>query len=107
MRGIRCAMVAALLCAAGCQFLLPEADEGLSSAGAGGSAGLLRGDAGVAAPACEKDPASFCPRGLRGRWCVEHPFGDQDLVLQSVWSDRPDDAWVVGFAVGVPPQPDF
>jgi hypothetical protein len=43
-----------------------------------------------------------------GRWCVEQPFGENKaLSLQSVWSDRPDDAWVVGFATGVAAQPDF
>jgi len=112
MRGVRCAMVTALLCAAGCQFFpLPGDDEGQSSDVTGPSVGgrgvLGRGGAGGADSACRADPLDFCPRGLSGRWCVEQPFGDQDLVLQSVWSDRPDDAWVVGFAVGVPAQPDF
>jgi hypothetical protein len=110
-------MAAASLWVIGCQAAsMTGAKEGQSSdqsgdssrdRGTGGSGGSGSGGAGDMAPACKQDPLHFCPDGIAGRWCVEQPFGDGTLVLQAVWSDRPDDAWIVGFDIGVAPQRTF
>ncbi len=76
---------------------------------AGGQAGPASGAAGGArskGPACKHDPATFCAGTKSGRWCVEQPFDDQRLSL-SVWSDGPEDAWVVGSDIGPDPRSEF
>jgi hypothetical protein len=41
--------------------------------------------------------ATACPGTVSGRWCVETLTGQTSTELESVWSDSPDDVWVVGW----------
>ena len=41
--------------------------------------------------------ATTCPGTTSGRWCVETLTGQTSINLESVWSDSPDDVWVVGW----------
>lgn len=41
--------------------------------------------------------AAACPGTTSGTWCVETLSGQTSIELQSVWSDRPDDVWIVGW----------
>jgi hypothetical protein len=48
-----------------------------------------------APPSCAA--ATTCPGTTSGRWCVETLAGQTAISLLGVWSDRPDDAWAVGW----------
>jgi hypothetical protein len=62
-----------------------------------GSGGMAGAGPGTTSPACAHDPqAATCPGTTSGRWCVE-TFAEPNVFLQSVWSDRPDNAWAVGW----------
>ena len=71
---------------------------GNSAGGAAGSpdgGGNSVGGMGGAPPTCPG--ATTCPGTMSGRWCVETLTGQPLAVLEGVWSDSPDDVWVVGW----------
>jgi hypothetical protein len=65
------------------------------AAGRPDAGGNSTGGMGGAPPTCAG--ATTCPGTTSGRWCVETLTGQPTVNLESVWSDRPDDVWVVGW----------
>ena len=70
----------------------PGGQAGTGAAGGGGTGG-----AGGGPVSCKSDPLRACPGTTSGRWCVEMLPGGSTFEPESVWSDRPDDVWVVGW----------
>ena len=64
--------------------------------GTGGKAGSGGAGGGISA-VCPAGGMMTCPGTTSGRWCVETFSGPAPIEPWSVWSDRPDNAWVVGW----------
>jgi hypothetical protein len=68
--------------------------EGGGAADSGGAPGAGPGSG---SPTCARDPLTTCPGTMSGRWCVETFPAEGQFEPQGVWSDRPDNAWAVGW----------
>ena len=78
----------------------PSKPEGSHGHGAGGNAGSggVAGNGYDGGSTCPSGPVTTCPGTMSGRWCVEtFPLQTPADSPQGVWSDRADNAWVVGW----------
>jgi hypothetical protein len=66
----------------------PGSGGGVSKPGGAGGKGGAGGTGGA---------TCACSGTINGRWCVEHRFEGTTTELDGVWSDGPDEAWVVGW----------